>query len=413
MMRRISAGVIKSVKFERKVKGKSERRKECSFMVKAKKILAGVLALSMMFGVCSCRKSGGSDSSSQQAEEKSAEYTAVKDAMDKLKAYDKTYAITNSLNLPSGDNYYIEMCGSFGSYREYPTDSDGGDSTVLLDEATEEKSKTDSSVDSADGDSSSDEEVTADTAGDTLYSLYDWITADGDMYLVNPNYSEATLTSTFWAKCSKEYATSMQGRELLFLNDFVDVATDWAKADSQTMELGNETVDLDIYTCKVPASSVQRFYGHDTLSLYEDLKKQADEKKDENMQNLLEDYISDTRMSLTFSDSNLLIGVADGMVRYVELESGGLGTRCYCAKAVILDGLTEREVPDFTDNSEYYDTAKSFADYVAQYDGDYQKAVEDMYDAQNDSYADEDAVDEGEETNSTSDESAAVDSKAE
>lgn len=381
-------------------------------MVKVKKILAGVLALSMMFGVCSCKKSGGNDSSSQ-AEEKSEEYTAVKDAMDKLKAYDKTYAITNSLNLPSGDNYYIEMCGSFGSYREYPTDSDGGDSTDLLGEATEKEGTDSSSAGNSDSESGSDEKVTANTAGDTLYSLYDWITADGDMYLVNPNYSEATLTSTFWAKCSKEYATSMQGRELLFLNDFVDVATDWAKADSQTMELGNETVDLDIYTCKVPASSVQRFYGHDTLSLYEDLKKQADEKKDENMQNLLDDYISDTRMSLTFSDSNLLIGVADGMVRYVELESGGLGTRCYCAKAVILDGFTEREVPDFTDNSEYYDTAKSFADYVAQYDGDYQKAVEDMYDAQSDSYADEDATDEGKGTSGSSDESVAVDSKAE
>ena len=380
-------------------------------MVNVKKILAGVLALSMMFGVCSCKKSGGNDSSSQ-AEKKGEEYTAVKDAVDKLKAYDKTYAITNSLNLPSGDNYYIEMCGSFGSYREYPTDSNKGDSADLLDKATG-KEGTDSSAVSEDGESSTSDKVTADTAGDTLYSLYDWITADGDMYLVNPNYSEATLTSTFWAKCSKEYATSMQGRELLFLNDFIDVATDWAKADNKTMELGNETVDLDIYTCKVPASSVQRFYGHDTLSLYEDLKKQADEKKDENMQSLLEDYISDTRMSLTFSDSNLLVGVADGMVRYVELESGGLGTRCYCAKAVILDGFTEREVPDFTDNSEYYDTAKSFADYVAQYDGDYQKAIEDMYGAQSDSYVDEDAADEGEDTNDSSAESAETDSKAE
>lgn len=311
-----------------------------------KRIIAGVLALAMAGSLVGCKKGKGENTSSV-AEKKSAEYEAVKSAVDKLREYKEDYIITNAYSLPQGTDYYLEIKTKDGTYREYP----------VVDEETE---------------------ITAEEAADTTYSLFDWVTTDNKAYLINPEYKEGDATSTYWISTPDEYGVELSERNVLFLDTFLEASSNWKSLESADLDIGTGTVTLDMYSCTVTSDSVAEVLGVDTLSLYKCLKKKADKDKDENMSNLTKRYIEDLTKSLTFSEGTLTIGVYDGMVRYMELGAGGLGSNMYLTKTVMSQNNFEvRSLPDFTSVTSYYDTAKDLADYVAKYDS-YEEAMRAM-----------------------------------
>ena len=68
------------------------------------------------------------------------------------------------------------------------------------------------------------------------------------------------------------------------------------------------------------------------------------------------------------SDANVTIGIVDGVLRYVQIETGGLGSRLYSTKSIMLSDVDVRQEPDFSNVDTYESTLKDMADYVSKYD---------------------------------------------
>lgn len=313
--------------------------------MRIRKVIAGAIAISMIFCVTGCKKSD-TDSSSSKAESESKEYEAVKSAVDALRNFDEDYIVTNVYSLPSGTDYYLEVKTADGTYREYP----------VVDEE-------------------SDTGMTAEEAADTTYALYDWVTTDNKAYLINPSYDESDAASTYWVSAPDDYGTALSQRKVLFMDTFLEASSDWKSEEDMSIDLGAGEVTLDVYSCTVSSDSVAEVLGVDSLGMYKALKKRADANDDENMVSLTNLYIDNLSRSLTFSEGILTVGVYDGMIRYFELEAGGLGSTMYLTKTVMQQSDFEvRALPDFSSTSAYYDTAKELADYVAKYDS-YEEAL--------------------------------------
>ena len=73
-------------------------------------------------------------------------------------------------------------------------------------------------------------------------------------------------------------------------------------------------------------------------------------------------------MNLTFSDAIVTIGVSDDMLKYMSLETGGLGTRLYLTKSVIMGSISPRQEPDFSEAKDYTTTLQEKADYISEFD---------------------------------------------
>ena len=102
----------------------------------------------------------------------------------------------------------------------------------------------------------------------------------------------------------------------------------------------------------------------------------SDYPKEKNIVNLCKQYLEKLKMDLTFSDANVTIGIADGMVKQLSIETGGLGTRLYYTKTILSKlTFTEREKPDFKNCKDYIESMRVVADYVANY-GSYDEAME-------------------------------------
>ena len=88
-------------------------------------------------------------------------------------------------------------------------------------------------------------------------------------------------------------------------------------------------------------------------------------------------------MNLTFSDAKVIVGIDNnGILKYMCLETGGLGTRLYYSKAVIATSNdVVRDMPDFSGALKFSATLQEFADFVSEYDDydDAMKALNSMY----------------------------------
>jgi hypothetical protein len=82
--------------------------------------------------------------------------------------------------------------------------------------------------------------------------------------------------------------------------------------------------------------------------------------------------------NLVFGNAKATFAVSNGVLRYYQLEIGGLGTRMYLTKTVLISDTDVRETPDFSDAGDYADLLQETADYVAQYDS-YEDALNAMY----------------------------------
>ena len=86
----------------------------------------------------------------------------------------------------------------------------------------------------------------------------------------------------------------------------------------------------------------------------------------------------DIEFTMEYSDANILIGIVDDTLAYVNLEIGGLGTKmyvtkCYIEDTSVADSLT---VPDTTNATAYEELYAEYADMAVNYD-----SMEDLYSA--------------------------------
>lgn len=304
----------------------------------------------------------------------SSDVKELKQALAELGTHED-YLVQTLMEAPDGNATYLEVVHDGGSYTEMPVDSEGKITDTLL----------------------TDEDNTGN------YALVDWIKNDGTIYMT---YTDDDGNAGYYS-LPKEYGKKMLSRNNGYFEDMVDNFTS-IKKDEDTVkgDIGDGEEEYTMYECTLPSEYVKEILGASTYGLYASYVE--DEDVDKNIKQLCEYYLEDLDMSLTFSDAKVTVAVADGNLRQVVLETGGLGTKMYVTKTFLMNSEYElREEPDFSNASDYTDSMKELADYVADYDS-YEEAMKALnsQDEASDSTDVEDTTD-TEETESGNDEASA------
>lgn len=272
----------------------------------------------------------------------------IDSAIKGLAEYSEDYMVSASISMPSETTYYLEVNDSNGSYTQYSMDDSGALGKVSYE-----------------------------AADNTNFMLFDWITPDGKGYLVNQNYTEGENSQ--WLVLPLDYSKNLLDRKVLYLNKLQTGMSNFEKDEVIQVDLGNGDVDLQLYNCTISSDVVAEVLGIDTLGLYQAISSESKTKNDASVTELMDKYISELEMNLVFSDAKATIGVNDGVVRYLKMEVGGLGSRMTSTKVVLdSDSSVSYDTPDFSSQEAYYTSVKELADYVAEYDT-YEDAMNDLY----------------------------------
>lgn len=265
----------------------------------------------------------------------------IREGLTNLQKHQGNYAISNVLNAPDGVSYSFDMVTSNGSYTEYPLDSNGN--VGLIDENA--------------------------TTG-IKYILNDWITSDNKMYMVTVDDEGAP---TQFLRMPDSYIDMVKSRNYMYVDRMVDEFTEISYKDTVNENLGDgKTEQIVFYKCKLPAKVIREVLGAATEGIY--LSLQKDYKDNESIQTYCKYYLQDLDMNLTFSDAIVTIGLVDGVLRYTNVEVGGLGSRLYSTSAVLFSEMQERTTPDFSTAIDYVDTVQDYADYLNSF-GSYDEAL--------------------------------------
>lgn len=272
--------------------------------------------------------------SSDSSASRTSEYKELDKALKALKDYEDTYIITTQIAGTDTTNYIEVVMKDGSSYTEYPIDSNGKVGVVDSD------------------------------ATSYNYLLTDW-SDKNNLYAFSTSDSENATVTTL----PKSYKDAVSDRVYMYLPEIMKNISDVSKEKKATQDIGNGEEEFQIYKAKLPASTVKDIVGVGTQGLYKAIAK--DYSDDENIKNLADYYVKNMNMDLTFSDANVTFGVADGIIKYVNIETGGLGTRLNLTRAVITDTSKYelREKPDVSKSVDYVKTQiKETADYVATFD---------------------------------------------
>lgn len=301
-----------------------------------KKIFSLALCGVMLVSLSAC---SGSNSDTAKLNEDYVK--TVRDAAEKLNSTYTDYIVTTTLEAPDGDTQYLEVKHGDVSYTEYSVDDDNKVGTVAY---------------------GSSDSIT--------YSLTDWLTKDGKYYMFGADNDGNSVTYSL----PDSYKDLVSDRVMLYANKFLDTAISINKYDDLTLNLGEGEETYTGYKVKVPASTVKDVLGVATYGVYKTVED--DKSTSANIKKLCSYYLEDLNMNLTFSDANVIMGIdSDGILKYVCLEVGGLGTRLYYTKAVVATKNSNvRSTPDVSNAKTYASSLSDLADYVADYDN-YEDAV--------------------------------------
>lgn len=261
----------------------------------------------------------------------STEYKELNKAYEALKKYGDMYIVTTQIAGTDTTNYIEVVMKDGTSYTEYPVDSNGKVGVV---ESDSTKSN---------------------------YLLTDWLDKKNLYAFGSENATVTTLP--------KSYKDMVNDRVYMYLPEIMKNISDVSKEKKATQDIGNGEEEFQIYKAKLPASTVKDIVGVGTQGLYKAIAK--DYSKDENVKKLADYYVKNMDMDLTFSDANVTFGVADGIIKYVNIETGGLGTRLNLTRAIITNTSKYelRDKPDVSKAKDYVKTqVKKTADYVATFD---------------------------------------------
>lgn len=331
-----------------------------------RRVVSLALSAVLLVSLCAC----SSNTSSKSEGELNEEYVkAISDAANKLNTTYKDYIITNTLNAPDGNTEYIEVIHDGASYTEYSVDADDNLGTLQY------------------------------GSSDTIsYALTDWLTEDGKYYMFTSDNDGNSIIYSM----NDKFSYYVEDRPFLYINMILDNAISVDKYDDLDIDLGNGVETFTSYKIKVKGDSLKDILGASSYGIYKSLMD--DEATDKNISKLCGYYLEDLDMNLTFSDANVIVGIdSNGILKYICLETGGLGTRLYLTKAVVATKNNNlRDTPDFTSAIDFSTSLKELADYVSSYDN-YDDALDALNDF-NSSYNDESTNEEGKEEQESNEE---------
>lgn len=324
-----------------------------------KRLVSLVLVATFALSMVACGNTT-TDKTSKTTKSSSAK-SELQTAVDNLGNSDTNYVISNILEAPEGNTYYIENFATSGqSFTEYPVDSNGNLGVI-------EQTTTDENV---------DQDTSDQNAANQDYVITDWITDEGKMYL---NNSKSSDKSEFFS-LPDSYADICKSRNVMYmdtmLNDFTKVEK---QDDTQDLDLGDsDKVKLTMYNCVLPKDKVSKYLAVGSIAMYNSLDK--DEKSSDSVKKLCEYYLKDLGETMYFSDATVYLGVDENKIlRTFSLEVGGLGSRLYLTKTVLYGVYQDEKEPDFSECKSYASSIEDLADYLAKSGKDYSTAINEMY----------------------------------
>lgn len=260
-------------------------------------------------------------------------YNTLSTGLDKLQNFKDNYIVSHVLDAPNGSVSYLNVNTSYGNYNEYPVDKDGNLGQVDAD------------------------------AKEVTYTLTDWLSKD-TYYMI---YGDDT--SSGFTHLPKSYTALVSSRKYMYLDIMLDSFTSINYLGNSKIDLGAGEELVDIYSCELPSAKAQEVLGVNTVGLYESVAEAY--KDDKNISKFCEYYLEDNRKNLACSDAVVTVGIdSNGLVRYVGLEVGGLGTRLYYSMTLVtkIDDNLRTAPSELASSVEYNTVIKDYAALVAQYD---------------------------------------------
>lgn len=299
-----------------------------------RRLFISVLAVVFLLIGCGNSASKGGVSDSPLVKE-------VRDSAVKLRSENKDYIISNSLSAPEGITEYIDVVSEKGVYTEFPVDADKNLGTLKYG-----------------------------SKPSMQYSLSDWLTSDGKYYIFTSDKTGKEVVSTL----PSTYKSYVEDKPYLYINKLLTGVKEIKKADPIQLDLGQGEQDFTCYIMKVDSKVLPDILGASSYGLYKAISEADD--TDKNIKKLSDFYLQDLSENLVFSDAKVTVGVdTDGLLRYVDISVGGLGSRLHLVKAVVsLSNANKRAEPDFTKAVDFRTSLKDLADFVSQYD-DYDSAL--------------------------------------
>ena len=311
------------------------------------KALVGVIVVLVLVlvGLCIYVISNSPNKPNQTAVETGAEVnkSVLTDALNNLKKKEN-FIVTTYVNAPMGNTSYIEYVT--------PTSS-----ATLVDDVNIETPY--QQVDQS-----------------TAQYRYNDLIKDGHMYFFYENADENGNPITEVYQAPDEYAKECGIRSYMFFDLIKDNIQDLKYAETTSgTDLGNGPVDMVVYEGKISSDIVKRILGNGTVVLYDTVRKTTD---NEGLKKMMGWLIDDIEFTMQYSDANVLIGVADDTLVYLNLEIGGLGTKMYVTKCFIEDtSVAQKMTEPSTEGAITYENLYAdYAEMALNYD-----SMDDMYDA--------------------------------
>ena len=263
----------------------------------------------------------------------------ISNALEKLENYKKNYYVTTIIDTNNSNTNYIEFNLKNGvSYTEYPIQSDGSVGDILSE----------------------------DIVG---YSMSDWITDDGKMYMVNQYTDSSDTVYDSTMKLPDSFAEYCKSRRVFYLDKVIDYLHDYKEKSDVTMDFGDGDESVSMYECTLDGEHVRDMLNVDSYVLF---SKIAEEYKDnKNIAKFCKYYLDDVEKDLTYSDAKVTIGIASKKIVYMQLEVGGLGQRLYLTRVFTKMGsdMKPSDTPNFDDSKDYVkEKIQDDADYIASFD---------------------------------------------
>lgn len=315
-----------------------------------RKKVAVLLLCAMVLGLlagCNNQAGQGGSVNSQYKQE-------IASAAQKLSDTYTNYVISTNIEFAENSQEYIEVVKGSDIYTEFSISDDGTVGGVSY------------------------------GSEDTIsYALADW-THDGTYYSIG--YDEA---GEIMYKFPENYATKYNNdREMLWVNKILAGATKIESYKDLELTLAGNKETFKAYHITVSAQTVMELLSSDLYGVYMSVKDS--EKSGSNISKLCDFYLEDTRLSRTYSEGRVIVAIdQDGILKFMSLETGGLGRTMYVTKAVVdVRNQNVRDTPDFTGAIPVVSTMAELADFVAQYP-DYDSALnalQERYSAEYDDY---------------------------
>lgn len=188
----------------------------------------------------------------------------------------------------------------------------------------------------------------------------DYITPEGNMY-----FTDSTEDGLVYYEVPKAYADLTKDRRTMYADILLDGLLEIESVDDETFDIGNGEETFKMYKGIVDGDSIAKIMRIGTYDMYRTLYNEN--KSDANIAKFMQWNMDEIDFTLNFGDAEVIFGVSNGVLKYVDTVVGGLGTKMSITKCIITDNIANTDLPDFTDAKAFVEVFRETADFCEPY----------------------------------------------